>query len=304
MRVGHGIAGALVFFAVLSLVVDAVVIFEIWHIRSAVDTQLATSVKLADDTLATSDQALTVVDSQVQTVGTLATSAGGAAQSSTRTIQATHQALQQASHLLRTDLPTTLTTVHTAVASAQSTAGLVDDILGALSFIPGLRATYNPQVPLHVALGNVAQSLDTLPGLTAQLADDVDSVDANLPAAQTEVAGVATTLQQNPVDTTQMHNVVAQYRDEVSRLQDEIQGLQVAVSLGMTWIAIAVTFLACWLAIIQAAVLFAGLHWLRGHHVLAPIERPRRPRQPIPFAGRPTRRRTDTRSDDDSATAR
>lgn len=280
---GKFIAGFLVVFAAVSLVVDAVLVFEVWHLRQSLVAQLATSVSLANHTLSTSNQALTILDNQIQTLGTLTTTSGNAAQSTVQTIDATHQSLQSASHLLRTDLPATLATVHAAVVSAQSAAAVVDGVLGTLSLIPGLPAAYKPPVPLHVALGNVAQSLDTLPGLTSQLANDLDAANAQLPATRSDVANVASTLQQAPVDTTQMRSVVSQYQVEVSQLQSEIQGLQATAAQAMTWIAIAVTFLICWLAIAQAAILAAGIHWLRGNHVLVPLERSRPIGRPVPF---------------------
>lgn len=259
------IALSVVIFVTASLFVDALVVYEVWQLRSALAHQLDASTTLARDTLSTSDQALTVLDDQLQSVATLTSTTEGAAQTTVKTIQDTHKSLQAASQLLRGDLPATLSSVHQAVASAQSASVLVDDILGGLSLIPGFPSSYHPKVPLHVALGEVAQSLDTLPSLTRQLANDIDAADANLPTAQADVSGVATTLKQSPVDVQAMRNVVSQYRDEVAQLEAEIEQLRVTANQAMTWIAIAVTFVTIWLAIIQAVFFSLSVRWLRKH---------------------------------------
>lgn len=256
-------AMGLVIFTAVSLVLELVAVYEVWHLRQVLNDQLATSAALAQATLSTSDQTLSVLDQQLQSVSSLTTSAESAAQTSVTTIDATHRSLQAATGILRNDLPTTLSTVHAAVASAESAAALADNVLSALSFIPGFQASYHPQVPLHVALGNVAQSLDQLPNLTKQLADNLDSADATLPTARTDVSNVADTLKQSPVEADQMRALVEQYRQEVADLETQIQALQTAANLGMTWIAIAVTFLTIWLAIVQVAVLVILRTWLR-----------------------------------------
>src|SRR5207244_650509 len=155
-------------------------------------------------------------------------------------------------HLLRTEMPATLDGVHAAVVSAQSAATLVDTTLGALSFIPGLSASYNPQIPLHVSLANVAQSMERLPVLTTTLADDLANTDAALPDARQDVTRVAQMLAQNTILATQMHNSISQYRDQVARLKQEVSDLQVITAQWMTWIAIAVTFFVVWIAVVHA----------------------------------------------------
>lgn len=257
------IALTLVVFAALSLLFDVLIIYQAWHLRAVLNDQLSASVALAQDTLTTSDQTLAVLDRQLQSIATLTTSGENAAQTTATTIQNTHQALQSASQLLQTDLPATLSTVHQAVVSSESAATLIDDILGGLSFIPGFSASYHPQVPLHVALANVAQSLDGLPAITQKLAADLQAADGSLPTAQADVSDVAQTLRQSPIDAQAMRNSVAQYRQEVAQLQTQLRQVQATASAVMTWIAVAVTFLTIWLAIAQALLLYAGIWWLR-----------------------------------------
>lgn len=257
------IALVLVVFAALSLLFDVLVVYQAWRLRAVMADQISASVALAQDTLTTSDQTLAVLDRQLQSVATLTSSGENAADTTATTIQNVHQALQSASQLLQTDLPTTLSTVHQAVVSSESAATLIDDILGSLSFIPGFSASYHPQVPLHVALANVAQSLDGLPTITQKLAADLQAADGSLPAAQGDVSQVAQTLKQSPIDAQAMRSAVTQYRQEVAQLQSELGQVQATANEIMTWIAVAVTFLTLWLAIVQALLLYAGLRWLR-----------------------------------------
>jgi hypothetical protein len=260
-RVG---AALLLLIAAGSLIVDALVVVEVWHLRQALDTQLTISLKIAQDTLTTSDDTLVVLDHQIETVSSVMSTAGTAAHTTTRVIDATDQSLQSALHILRTEMPATLDGVHAAVVSAQSAAALVDTTLGALSFIPGLSNSYNPQVPLHVSLGTLAQSIERLPTLTNTLADDLAGAASAMPEARQDVTSVTQTLEQNPIAATQLHNSISQYRDQVARLKREVSDLQVLAARWMTWISIAITFFVIWVAVIQVAILLVGVRWLRG----------------------------------------
>jgi uncharacterized phage infection (PIP) family protein YhgE len=202
-----------------SLIVDTLVVAEVWHLRQALDTQLITSIQLAQDTLATSDDTLVVLDNQIQTVSAVASTASSAGHTTIPVIDATDQSLQSALQLLRTEMPATLDEVHAAVVSAQTAATLVDTTLGALPFIPGLSDPYNPPVPLHVSLGDLAQSIERLPALTTTLADDLAGADATLPEARRNVTSVTQILEQNPIAAAQLHNSISQYREQLSRLK-------------------------------------------------------------------------------------
>ena len=268
-----GVALLLVF-AAGSLLVDALVVGEVWHLRQVLDTQLLVSVQLAQDTLATSDDTLIVLDNQIQTVSSVMSTDGTASHSTVRVIDATDQSLQFTLHILRTELPASLDGVQAALVSAQSAAALVDATLGALPFIPGLTGSYNPQVPLHVALGNLAQSMEQLPTLTRTLADDLAGADAALPEARRDVTSMAQTLEQSPVAANQLHLSILQYRDQVSRLRREVADLHVIADQWITWVAIAVTFFVIWIAVVQVTILLMSLQWLRGGPLLLFASRP------------------------------
>jgi ABC-type transporter Mla subunit MlaD len=258
-------AGAvfLLLIAAVSLIADALIIREVWQLRQAVNTQISASVQLAQDSLTTTDNTLVVLDRQVEAVSSVATQVGAAANTTTQVIDATNQSLQSALHLLRSEMPATLDGAHAAVVSAQSAASLIDTTLAAIPFIPGLANAYNPPVPLHDSLGNLAQSLDQLPALTKSLADDLASADAALPEARRNATSVAQTLEKNPLEASQLHQNIAQYRDQVARLRQEVADVQAKADQWLTWIAIAVTFIVVWIAVFHAAIVYAALRWLR-----------------------------------------
>jgi uncharacterized phage infection (PIP) family protein YhgE len=266
---GLVIATLLLVVAAGSLIVDTLVVGEVWHLRQSLDNQLITSIQLAQDTLATSDDTLVVLDNQIQTVSAVASTAGSAGHTTIQVIDATDRSLQSALHLLRTEMPATLDEVHAAVVSAQSAAALVDTTLAELPFIPGLSAPYNPPVPLHVSLGDLAQSIERLPALTTTLADDLAGADAALPETRRNVTSVTQTLEQNPIAAAQLHNSISQYREQLSRLKRELSDLRVIADQWLTWISIAVTFFVGWIAVIHAAILLVGVRWLR-HDRLRP----------------------------------
>ena len=105
----------------------------------------------------------------------VATEATTAANESLASVQealaAVNRTLTQASsladntgRLLNDELPTTLIATRTSLISAQSTARVVEDTLILITSIPFLPVQrYQPDVPLHISLGELADELEPLP---------------------------------------------------------------------------------------------------------------------------------------------
>jgi hypothetical protein len=179
-------------------------------------------------------------------------------------MSATRTTIGAVSILMARDLPVAIDSSRTALKSAQASAVVVDNVLAALSRVPFIDIQYNPAVPLNVALGGVAASLDNLPPTFSTIERNLNSTVENLDQVVTTLNDLprSTQLAQRNIADTQ--KAVASYQGEVAALQRFIQPIRASLAAVLTTITLALTFLVFWLGVTQFQVLLKGLILLRG----------------------------------------
>lgn len=192
-------------------------------------------------------------------VFTLRTTIGDASS----TITATLPAIDSLISLTGTDLPRTVGATREALVSASETARVADTVLASVSSIPIIGSTlYNPQVPLHVAIGEVATSLD---GISPALAD----VQGGLRTARsnsTRIAGdleiLATNVGAIGKSISETQQVIARYQGVVNALQTQLDQLRGAPG----WVlggGLGFALFLLWLGLAQLSLLLQGRALLR-----------------------------------------
>ncbi len=250
----------------ISLAASLAGLFAIWTVHQpATDAALA-ALNLFGDTLDTTNDALKVTTDSLQsasdTVATLERTSLTAAQ----TMSTTRTTLGALSILVGNDLPSAIESSRTALKSAQSSAVVVDNVLTALSRAPLINIQYNPAVPLNVALGDVAKSLDNLPPTFSTIDRNLNDTAASLDQVVTSLDALPRTTQQAQRDIADAQQVVARYKGEVGRLQDQIRSIRASLPAALTAITVGLTFVVFWLGMTQIQVLAKGLDLLRGDH--------------------------------------
>jgi hypothetical protein len=250
--------------ATASLLASVVGIYGVWSARGEAARRLDISLAISNEMLVSSDRALLVLDLQLRTAGTSVTSIEDTARTTAATLQSTQKSLSSASVILRQDVPAAVAAAQKALISAQSSARLIDDVLGTLDRIPFLNIQYQPEMPLYIALGNVAKSLDGLPQLTINLGASLDVTAADLPGTAKGVSGMADTLGSTQSGIKDAQKVIAEFRDELASAKAMLQGLRRDLPAMLNYGAAAVTFLLFWLGVVQVQVMLKGLRWLWG----------------------------------------
>ena len=170
----------LVIFSVVSLVLSAGGVLALWGARPAINTALEDTFQLVSETAVTTQKALTVADQALQDATSTITVLSGSITSLAGSMGGAQDALTSVTQLLKKDLPGTLQTAQTALASAAATARVVDNFLSGLSRIQFLNINYNPDVPLASSIGRISDSLGGLPAQLSKLGDDLDSATSGL----------------------------------------------------------------------------------------------------------------------------
>jgi ABC-type transporter Mla subunit MlaD len=256
----------LIVIAAISLLVSLSGLIQIWTMRQPVADAAVAGADLFAETLDTTSDALRVVSNSLQSASDIVTTIERTSLSVAQTMSTTRTTVGSFANLMGKDLPTSTDATRTALKSAQSSAVVVDRVLTTLSRIPLINIQYNPDVPLNVALGNVASSLDNLPPTFSAIEGNLNTTGNSLDQVVTDLNELPKTTQQVQRNIADAQKVVTRYQSEVDGLQKLIKPIKSSLAMALTAITLGLTFLVFWLGAIQVQVLLKGLELLRGGH--------------------------------------
>ncbi|HEU5089583.1 MAG TPA: hypothetical protein VFT99_19140, partial [Roseiflexaceae bacterium] len=172
--------------------------------------------------------------------------------------------LDTLSSVVGDDMPRTISTTRQALDSAQSTARVADQLLTAISSIGLLNAqVYNPQVPLNVAIGQVAQSLDALPTSLSRMKTSINSASGSLLRVQQDTAGVASSVGEIRASLTQARDVLSRYQNTVTQLHNEVTSARSALPTWLSAVRWGGGLLMIWLGAAQIGLITQGMEYSR-----------------------------------------
>ncbi len=258
----------LVITAAAGILVSVFGLIEIWRYQPVVTQTVIDNLSLFDQALTTTHDGLTIVSQVVQTTT-----------DDVASLQTTTQALAQAIHdtgpmfdaltsLTSKDLPASVNATQTSLASAQSSALLIDSALATLTSLPFLQANaYKPDVPLHTALAQVSTSLNSLTPMLATINTSLTDGKANLSIVEDELNKISDTTQAISTNLGNAQTVIDQYKSVTNQLADRVETAQLAAPVWVTTIAWSLTFVIGWLLIAQLSLCSQGLNMLRGRRM-------------------------------------
>jgi hypothetical protein len=255
----------LVLAAVAGIIFSLIGLIEIWRYRPVVTKTVIDNLALGDQALSTTQDVLTLVGQVVQTTS-----------SDVASLQATTQALAQAIHdtnpmldslvsLTNKDFPAAVSATQTSLASAQSSALLIDNVLAALTIVPfSPVAAYKPDVPLHTALAQVSTSLDPLISSLATINTSLTDGKTNLGVMEGELTKISETTQEISDTLDSAQTVIDQYKAVTAQVKASVETAQRGANTWMMAITWILSFVLGWLLIAQLGLGMQGLDILRG----------------------------------------
>jgi hypothetical protein len=255
----------LIIAAAAAFIFSVVGIFEIWRYRPVVEKTAFDTLALFDQALITTQDGLTVVGQVVETTTVDAASLQTAIQALAQTLHATNPMLDSLTSLASKELPATVDATQTSLASAQSSALLIDNVLTALTSIPLLPvAPYKPDVPLHTALAQVSTSLNSLPPALATINSSLVDGKTNLGVVEVELNKMSETTKGIGIALGSAQTIIDQYKTVTTQLKIRVETAQRAAPGWITTITWILSFLLAWLLIAQLGMCAQGLEILRG----------------------------------------
>jgi len=271
---------ALVLAGMGGIVFALAVIILVWRGQPQVETALADNLLFIEDILRVTDNGLGVaaasLDSTVTSVGSLQTTLEQVASATGQTVPA----IENLTTLTEEDLPAAIRSAQVSLVSAQDAAQVIDRILRVIAGIPllGRSLSYNPEVPMHDALGQLVADLDSVPATLEEIGGSISSSDDQLLAIQAslelmavDIAGVGDSLEQG-------QEVVLEYQLQVNALQIWLARARAGLPRALDGLAWFFTLSFVWLGIAQVSVILEGLRLLGVHPAAQPDEAASPPR--------------------------
>jgi hypothetical protein len=255
----------LVVAAVAGIIFSLVGLIGIWRYRPVVTQAVLDNLALSDRALSTTQDVLTIAGQVVQTTTTDVTSLQATSKAIALAIDGTNPMLDSLIGLTSQGLPAAVSATQTSLASAQSSALLIDNVLTALTNIPfSPVAAYRPAVPLHTALAQVSASLDGLTPSLATIRTSLADGKSNLGTVETELFNVSDTTRGMADTLANAQTVIAEYQAVTTQLKLNVEATQLAAPGWMTTTTWVLTLVLVWLLIAQLGLAAQGLDMLRG----------------------------------------
>ena len=256
--------------AAAGLVFSVVGLVEVWRYRPVVTQKVVETLTVFDRALNTTHDGLAIVGQVVQTTTVDIAALQSTTQALAQAIHDTGPMLDSLTRLTSTDFPAAVAATQTSLASAQSSALLIDNVLATLSSTPFLSVgAYQPDVPLHTALAQVSDSLNTLTPALATINSSLVEGQTNLGVMETELNKIAKTTNGISTALGSAQTVIDEYKTITTGLKEQLAALQSRVPdwlMALTWI---LTFMLGWLLIAQVALATLGFSLLRSRRASA-----------------------------------
>jgi len=249
--------------AIGGLVFSLYGLISVWKLRPVVLENSVSSLELVQASLKTTSQGLMVASQSLDTTMVSISALESAVATTSQTFEDTAPVFDTLKDLTSDDLPQTVESVQTSLASAQESAKIIDSVLRALVSIPFVnKDIYNPPVPLDVALGNVSKSLDGIPTSLKSIGTSMEATSSNLEIMRADLDQMAVTIRGINTSLENAQGVIQDYQKLVDDLESRLANLQPKVPGWINSLSWVITLAFLWLGIAQFGLMLQGLQLL------------------------------------------
>ncbi len=259
--------------AITGLVLAAWGLTSLWRIKGPFTERAAADLALLQTTLTTTQDGLAAANTALEqaegSVDALVNTLAAVAKS----LQDTTPVLESIGAIVDTDLPATILNTRQSILSAQTSARLIDDILGSVSAIPLLGLNrYAPQVPLNVALARVADDLGELPLTLSSMETGLAATRRNAILLEIQIRDIAFQVDVVKVSLSDARQVISSYETVLTELSDRTVYIEENLTRWVNSTVTILTIVLLWLAITQLGLITQGLALIRSAPPAAPPE--------------------------------
>jgi len=246
----------LILAAILGLVFSIYGIININRYNAIISENLINNIDIIVSTLETTAQGLSDTQDSLNAATVALVSLQNTINTTADTISSSEPMLDTLGKLLDEDLPDTISATQTSFETAQESAKVIDSVLKAVSFLPGIN--YDPKTPLHEALADVSESLDGIPESLAGMNDSIEDTSHNLQVIQVDLFLMKDTIRQIENSLSSSEDVLEQYQKTISSIQTQISDLQEKIPNIINTVSILLYIFLGWMAAAQIGLITQG----------------------------------------------
>jgi hypothetical protein len=252
--------------AVAGMIFSVVGLVQIWRYEPVVTQTVVDNLALVNQALNATQDGLTVVDGVVETTKVDVASLQTTTRALALAIHDMNSTLDTLSTLASEDFPESISATQTSLASAESSALLIDDTLSVLTSIPfSPVSAYKPEVPLHTALADVSTSLDSLPESLATIHTSLDDGKDNLAVVEVELNKISDTTKEMSRALGGAQTTIGRYQAVIKQVKGRVETLQLAAPGWIKTIIWILSFVLVWVLISQLGLGMQGLDIVKAH---------------------------------------
>ena len=269
MKAIRGLSGLLLILAaIVGLFFSVFGIVSVNRYKPILTESLIENLDVINATLEATADGLTATQSSLEAAVIAMGSLQNTVSTTAATIQSSEPMLDTLVQLMDEELPNTIRATQSSLLTAQESAKVIDSVLNAVSLLPGI--SYNPQTPLHEALGEVSNSVDDLPDSFGNMKDSLEDARHDLQIIQVDLILMADTIRQIEVSLAESESILEQYQATVDSIQSQISKLQANLPNFLDNAAIAVYIFLGWMALAQIGLFTQGWELLMGERESQP----------------------------------
>jgi ABC-type transporter Mla subunit MlaD len=260
---GRRLFGLLVaILAVVSLVIDAAGIVQVWVLREPVTRDASTALDLLSATLDTTTTGLVVAKTSLKSVTATIAALRATVSSTSATIENASASVSSVSTIVGKNLSSTVTSALRALDAVEQTTKTIDEVLSGLATLPFLNIRYDPAKPLSASVSDLSDQLVQVPQSLADLEKDLATSGSSLDKVGADAKTLAASLGQVENDMSQLVGVIEQYETQVKAFQDTVKLVRGNL-VTIVWSSVLfATFVMFWLGVTMVQTLAQGLRWM------------------------------------------
>lgn len=250
-------AGVLLIAAAISGLLFAIIgLVGITQIRPVAIASAQNNLGLLRNTLETTTAGLLVTQESLSGAKASLQAMQSTLETTSRTVQSTEPLISSLSDLAAEDLPATIHSAQDSLESAAASAQVIDAVLRALSFLPGIN--YNPDIPLSTSLKELSANMENLPQTFIVMQSNLQDTSQNLQTIQVDLLLLIDALEQIEKSLTDSEKVITGYQVSLFQVQNKLDALAAAAPKAIHTISLAGSIFLIWMAIAQLSLFVQG----------------------------------------------
>jgi len=250
--------------SILGILISIVGIGFVWLIRPKTQNSLIDTLDTINDTLHTTNESVMVMGNVIDLTKTNILTIETTIDNLDETLISVSDSLDTSAVLLGDDLRQTIMETQTALSSASTSAKIIDNTLVFLASVPFIGVEYQPDVPLHTSLEQVAANLDDIP-------DSLESMELTLSAAADGLNTFNTDLSQLSLDISEFKEdlsdaqvLLEEYHVIIENTEEKLINLRENIGLYSILSCTIISLFLFWMLITHFSIFLQGWHYLTG----------------------------------------